>query len=120
MSESDAKHALEAFFRRFSAIDRWRQNTADISRAQGFVRIGAGRIVEAAWEPGGRLTFQQCCNFPVQGICADAMLRAIVLVHRRFVDASIRGGVVASVQRRWTTSSATCPTASPKPACATC
>jgi DNA polymerase-1 len=97
LSEEDAKHALEAFFRRFATIDRWRQHNADISRAQGFVRIGAGRVVEAAWEPFGRLTFQQCCNFPVQGICADAMLRAISLVHRRFSEAGLRGGLVATV-----------------------
>jgi DNA polymerase-1 len=97
MSEADAKHALDAFFRRFSAIGRWRQDNFDISRAQGFVRIGAGRIVEAAWEPGGRLTFQQCCNFPVQGICADAMLRAIPIAHTRFTAAGIRGGLIATV-----------------------
>jgi DNA polymerase-1 len=97
MSEAEAKQALDAFFRRFAAIDRWRQDNAEVSRAQGFVRIGAGRIVDAAWEPSGRLTFQQCCNLPVQGICADAMLRAIALVHRRFRAANIRGGLVASV-----------------------
>jgi DNA polymerase-1 len=97
MTEADAKHALYAFFRRFATINRWRQDNVDICRAQGFVRIGAGRIVKAAWEPSGRLTFQQCCNFPVQGICADAMLRAITLVHARFTEAGIRGGLVATV-----------------------
>jgi DNA polymerase-1 len=97
MAEADAKASLDAFFRRFAAIDRWRQDNAAASRAQGFVRIGAGRIVDAAWEPSGRLTFQQCCNLPVQGICADAMLRAVALVHRRFGAANILGGLVASV-----------------------
>jgi DNA polymerase-1 len=97
MAEADAKQALNAFFRRFAVLDRWRQDNADISRAQGFVRIGAGRIVEAAWEPSGRLSFQQCCNLPVQGISADAMLRAIVLVHRRFAATAIRGGLIATV-----------------------
>jgi DNA polymerase-1 len=97
MPETDAKQALDAFFRRFTAIARWRQDNAEISRAQGFVRIGAGRIVDAAWEPGGGLSFQQCCNLPVQGICADAMLRAVALVHRRFIEAGNRGGLVASV-----------------------
>jgi DNA polymerase-1 len=97
MAETEAAQALNAFFRRFAALDRWRQDNAQVSRAQGFVRIGAGRIVEAAWEPSGRLTFQQCCNLPVQGICADAMLRAMVLVHRRWTATNIRGGLVASV-----------------------
>jgi DNA polymerase-1 len=97
LSEDEAKQALDAFFRRFTAIARWRQTNADIIRAQGFVRIGAGRIVDATWEKFGQISFQQCCNLPVQGICADAMLRAIALVHRRFIDAGIRGGLVASV-----------------------
>jgi DNA polymerase I-like protein with 3'-5' exonuclease and polymerase domains len=43
------------------------------------------------------LSFQQCCNLPVQGICADAMPRAIALVHTRFAAAGIRGGLVANV-----------------------
>jgi DNA polymerase-1 len=97
MTPTEARHALDAFFQRFTAIARWRDANAQVCRAQGFVRIGAGRLVEAAWEPSGRLTFQQCCNLPVQGICADAMLRAIVLVHARFNAAGIRGGLVASV-----------------------
>jgi DNA polymerase-1 len=63
--------------------------------------ISNGRVIENTPNPrrraSGRLSFQQCCNFPVQGICADAMLRAIALVHRRFTEAGIRGGLVASV-----------------------
>jgi DNA polymerase I-like protein with 3'-5' exonuclease and polymerase domains len=97
MTEAEAKHALDAFFQRFTALDRWRRENVDLSRARGFVRIDAGRIVEAAWEPARRLSFQQCCNLPVQGICADAMLRAIALVHARFVAAGIGGGLVATV-----------------------
>ena len=58
--------------------------------------IGVGRVVEAAWEPYG-LSFPQCCNLPVQGIAADAMLRALPLVHKRLRDEGIRGGLVASV-----------------------
>ena len=30
-------------------------------------------------------------------ICADAMLRAITMVHRRYLAAGIRGGLVATV-----------------------
>jgi DNA polymerase-1 len=96
MTEAAAKQALDAFFKRFAVLDRWRRDHAAICQAQGCVRIGAGRVVEAAWEPYG-LSFPQCCNLPVQGICADAMLRAIALVHRRFTAADIRGGLVASV-----------------------
>ena len=53
--------------------------------------------MEAVWELGGRLRFTQCCNLPIQGICADAMLRAIILVHARLQCQRIRGGLVATV-----------------------
>jgi hypothetical protein len=46
---------------------------------------------------GGRLLFTRCCNLPIQGICADAMLRAIVRTHAVLKDARIRGGLVACV-----------------------
>jgi hypothetical protein len=52
------------------------------------------RVAEAKWEPYG-LNFPQHCNLPVQGICADAMLRAINMVFRRL--RGLRAGLVASV-----------------------
>jgi DNA polymerase I-like protein with 3'-5' exonuclease and polymerase domains len=97
MTEAEAKRALDAFFQRFATLARWRREHAELCQHRGYVRIGAGRVVEAAWEPGGHLSFPQCCNLPIQGICADAMLRALTLVHRRFAAAGIRGGLVASV-----------------------
>ena len=51
-------------------------------------------MVEARWEPSGHLSFPQCCNLPVQGAAADAMLRALALVFRRL--RGINGGLVAS------------------------
>ena len=77
MSLLDAKQALQRFFRSYPQLDKWRwDNWHECQRRQA-VRIGAGREVEAAWEFGGNLRFTQCCNLPVQGICADAMLRAL-------------------------------------------
>jgi DNA polymerase-1 len=75
MTEREARDALARFFTRFAILDQWRRQQANQCIAQGFIRIGAGRVVQAAWEPGRKLTFPQCCNLPVRGICADAMLR---------------------------------------------
>jgi DNA polymerase I-like protein with 3'-5' exonuclease and polymerase domains len=63
------------------------------------VEIGCGRVVEAAWETDvdGRLPFTRCCNLPVQGICADCLMRAMILVHVRLKQARIRGGLVVCV-----------------------
>ena len=61
--------------------------------------IGVGRIVKAEWETdvGGRLLFTRCCNLPIQGICADAMLRAVAWTYARLKQARIRGGLIATV-----------------------
>ena len=61
--------------------------------------IGAGRIVKAGWEDdiGGRLIFTRCCNLPIQGICADAILRAVFNIHRLLQEGNVRGGLIACV-----------------------
>lgn len=98
MSEAEARHALDAFFARFWQLNEWREDNYQRAQAQGFIRIpGAGRVVEAAWEKTGRLSWPQCCNLPVQGIAADCMLRAIALAHARLTAAQVRGGLVATV-----------------------
>jgi hypothetical protein len=97
MSEAEAKDALDQFFNRFHVLDDWRQDNHQRCQAEGMVRIGRGRVVEAQWEPGGRLSFPQCCNLPVQGICADAMLRAIALTHNRLTRAKLDASLIATV-----------------------
>jgi DNA polymerase I len=96
MTVAEAQGALDAFFRRFPRLARWRRENQDRCQTRGYIAIGCGRVVEAAWEPYG-LSFPQCCNLPIQGICADAMLRVITVVHRRYIAAGIRGGLVATV-----------------------
>jgi DNA polymerase-1 len=97
MSEREARSALDHFFGAYSQLNQWRRDHADLCQRRGYVRIGAGRVVEAKWEPSGHLSFPQCCNLPIQGICADAMLRALQLTYTRLRQAGIRGGLVANV-----------------------
>ena len=64
------------------------------------VAIGAGRVVENAWEGKYGLGYPQMCNLPVQGICADCIMRAIVEIHRRrpgMLVAMIHDELVAEV-----------------------
>ncbi len=96
MTEIEAQIALDTFFSRFPQLASWRADNYDRIQQQGFVRIGAGRVVEAAWEWQGQISFPQCCNLPIQGICADAMLRAITIAHARMSAARVRGGLVAT------------------------
>jgi len=96
MTIRQAKIALERFFAAYPDLDEWRRNNFEECMARGYVKIGAGRVVEANWEPFG-LSFPQCCNLPVQGVCADAMLRAIAWTYSRLNRSDIRGGLVACV-----------------------
>src|SRR5262249_43906268 len=95
MTERQAREALNRFFRKYSPLARWRDQPAALCRRRGYIEIGAGGVHKAAWELSGRLSFPQCCNLPIQGAAADAMLRAIALVHDRLKG--LRGGIVASV-----------------------
>jgi DNA polymerase-1 len=92
MGEAEAQLALDAFFSTYRRFNEWRWEHWAQCKATGRVVVPvSGRTVEAAWEYGGRLRFTQCCNIPIQGRCADAMLRAIRLVHERLqgLDAAL-------------------------------
>ncbi len=80
LAEADAKLALDRFFEKYSGLRQWMRTHADACKRARRVTIGAGRVVENAWEPYP-LGYTQMCNLPVQGICADAMMRAIAYVH---------------------------------------
>jgi DNA polymerase I len=82
LSEADAKLALDRFFAKYAGLRKWMRTHADECKRKRRVMIGAGRVVQNAWEGKYGLTYPQCCNLPVQGACADAMMRAIVLVHQ--------------------------------------
>src|SRR5262249_6719149 len=71
--------------------DHWRR----VKATDRVLVPGSGRVVEGAWEPEGRIRFAQACNIPIQGLCADAMLRAIRLVFQRL--RGLQAGLVACV-----------------------
>jgi DNA polymerase I len=83
MTEAEAKGALDRFFTRYSGLRQWLWEHAENCKRERQVVIGAGRVVENAWEGKWGLGYPQMCNLPVQGICADCMMRAIAEIHRR-------------------------------------
>ena len=83
MTEAEAQRALDSFFATFRGFNEWRWQHWRECKATGRVVVpGSGRTVEAAWERGN-LRFAQCCNIPIQGICADAMLLALRMLYER-------------------------------------
>ena len=99
MTLREAEHAQQRFFAAHPQLREGLRRNYGICRARGYVLIGAGRIVQAEWEEdvSGQLLFTRCCNLPVQGISADAMLRAIPLTYNLLRESGIRGGLVACV-----------------------
>lgn len=96
MTLIEAKQALAAFFRKFPRLHTWMRGHADRCQQSGRINIGVGRVLENAWESGG-VRYTQCCNLPVQGACADVMMRAVAYVHRRIKTESIDAILIAQI-----------------------
>jgi DNA polymerase I len=96
MTRREAEIALEKFFTKFYRLKQWMRDHADECRSRRRIKIGAGRVVLSSWEPGG-IRYTQCCNLPIQGICADVMMGAVEKVHDGLNSAKIDGGLVANV-----------------------
>jgi DNA polymerase I len=92
-----AQRALDDFFGTYPELYGHLQYNKKLCRSRGYIRINpSNRVVRAEWE-GGYLSYQKCCNLPIQGAAADCMLLGIRLVYQRFRKAGIRGGLVATV-----------------------
>jgi DNA polymerase I-like protein with 3'-5' exonuclease and polymerase domains len=96
MTRTEAARALAAFFRKFHRLQEWMRSHADKCQQRHRIAIGAGRVVEDAWEPYG-IRYTQCCNLPVQGACADAMMRAVKGVHSRIHTEQMDAVIVAQI-----------------------
>ena len=72
----------DRFFTKYRTLGQWMRQHAERCQREGRIVIGAGRVIEAAWEPSG-IKFTLACNAPIQGECADCMMRAVIAVHHR-------------------------------------
>ena len=96
MTTREAEKALQAFFRSYPTLKRWMRKHADDCQTRRRITIGAGRTLENAWEPKG-IRYTQCCNLPIQGICADVMMRAVSGVYQRLRTEEIDAVMVAQI-----------------------
>jgi DNA polymerase I len=95
MTKLQAQSFLDRFFVTYPKVYQRRRQCGWSCNTQSPIVIGCGRVVEPAWELGGKLSFTQYCNLPIQGVCADAMLRALKLVHTRL--RGLNAWIVATV-----------------------
>jgi DNA polymerase-1 len=97
MTQLEAQRALDRIALAFPRLHQWKHQHYLLCQRRGYVEIGCGRVVKAEWEAKNSLWFALCCNLPIQGICADAMMRAIQLVHMRLRQARLDAFLVATV-----------------------
>jgi DNA polymerase-1 len=96
MTIEEAQHAIDGFFAAYPALHRHLQHNFQLCRRRGYVLIQpSGRIIRKEWE--GWISYQDACNWPIQGGAADLMLSAIARVYRAFRRAGVRGGLIATV-----------------------
>jgi DNA polymerase-1 len=98
MTAVEAANALDQFATVYHRAWRGRERFAKVCQARGYIVVPtSGRIVRKQWFSYKKLTDRQCFNTPVQGSCADAMLRAAALIDICLVEGQIRGGLIACV-----------------------
>jgi DNA polymerase-1 len=96
LSLAQAAQYLDRFFATYPGLKEYLKEHAKLCQCRGYIEIGVGRVLEDRWEEFG-ISYQQCCNIPVQGIAADCMLRALILVYHALEQAGIPGKIIASI-----------------------
>jgi DNA polymerase I-like protein with 3'-5' exonuclease and polymerase domains len=97
MTALEAQQQLDRLALAYPKLHQWKRAHYQLCQRRGYVEIGCGRVVKAEWEAKKSIWFALCCNLPIQGICADAMMRAIQLVHKRLREARLDAFLVATV-----------------------
>jgi DNA polymerase-1 len=97
MTPLEAQQQLDRLALAYPKLHQWKRTHYQLCQRRGYVEIGCGRVVKAEWEAKKSLWFALCCNLPIQGICADAMMRAIQLTHKRLREARLDAFLVATV-----------------------
>ena len=98
LTSGEAQRALDQFAAVYHRAWSGRERFAKACQARGYIVVPtSGRIVRKQWFSYRKLTDRQCFNTPVQGSCADAMLRAVAQIDACLVEGRIRGGLIACV-----------------------
>ena len=96
ISEEQALQYQNVFFGIAVGLRPWMRRQATLCRRRGYIEIGCGRVVEASWMKDGEIKYTQAVNYPVQGVCADCMMRALVYLYQALRGAGIRCQIINS------------------------
>lgn len=85
LSRDEAASFVEAYLARFSGVARWRDETVETARRDGFVRTVSGRIrpvpeIASSNRVVAEAAARAALNAPVQGSAADIIKRAMICI----------------------------------------
>jgi uracil-DNA glycosylase family 4 len=88
VSDSEAKAAREAFFRKYAGLPRWHARQRRLVTERGFVRSPIGRVrhlpsISSSDDGMVAEAERQAINSPVQGLASDFTVLSMVLLHER-------------------------------------
>jgi DNA polymerase-1 len=100
LTDAESSEWLHVFARTFPDHNIWRRRHADQCEREGRIVMGRdasrgiGRIFPLSRMPAGKSGYTRSANYPIQGACDDASMRALELVDQRLFEHGIAGGPV--------------------------
>lgn len=94
MSESEAREAIEAFFKAYPGIKQSQMKTARLVKITGKVETPCGRVRDFAKEENG-YRYTEALNTPIQGGAAEVALHSLIRLEKAldWTDARIANTV---------------------------
>jgi DNA polymerase I len=101
LTAEDAERWINAVRRAYPELTRWRYDHYEECQRAGRIvigkdaRRGVGRFYPLSRLPkGARNGYTRCCNFPIQGSCADASMLALTAIDQALFEVGSDGAPV--------------------------
>ncbi|WP_026462552.1 DNA polymerase I [Adhaeribacter aquaticus] len=102
ISQKEAKQVIEAYFQEFSSIQKYLEKSLAETREKGFTRTRYGRIryIEGIDSRNGttrKVAERMAVNAPLQGLAADIIKEAMVLIDQFLLQHKLRSRLILQV-----------------------
>lgn len=102
ISRSEAKEIIEAYFKQYSGIKRYMNETIERARTKGYVETIRGRRrylrdINSANATVRGFAERNAINAPIQGSAADMIKLAMINIHRELSSSGLRAKMILQV-----------------------
>lgn len=102
ISQKEAKQIIDTYFGEFSSVKNYLENSINESRERGYTKTRYGRIryIEGIDSRNGttrKIAERMAVNAPIQGLAADIIKEAMVLVHQFIIDQNLKSRLILQV-----------------------